>query len=72
MVRPRKEFKVARNGDSLQMYKDNFYGGSITLADLWPIILARRSSATKGESPQKSASGKGPEKECFPTNCGEP
>lgn len=46
MGRPQKEYKVKRNGDSLQVYHEGAYIGSIRLERLAYLMKAEKSKST--------------------------
>lgn len=54
MVRPKKEFKVQRNGNSIQLFKDGYYCGSLSLNELCELAISKRRSHTSGETTQGS------------------
>lgn len=47
MSRPVKEYRVKINGDSLQLFKESYYIGSLGLKDLYQIIMERKRKGTE-------------------------
>ena len=52
MARPRLEYKVKRNGNSVQVYKDGAYIGTISLPKLCLLLTPVQSKSTSEVSAQ--------------------
>ena len=63
MARPKKDYKVQRNGNSLQFYRMGEYCGSLPLMYLCEMARAKSSMDTVGVIPQSEPSQAEPEKE---------